>query len=170
MAKAKKAVKRGSPKTAKSGSVIVSASELAALVGLSPTTISHLAMSGGVVRTAKGRYDRDASLLAYCESLRKAAAGRASPTAEAKAELLRLQVSAAARKDALSAGEVILVADVKLEWQSTARFMRAGVLAATSRISAHLPQLGPADLAVIDRELREALTAISEDRPPGLSN
>lgn len=157
-----KPAKKGKPETA-----IVSAAELAALLGVSAKTIAHLAMSGAVVRTAKGRYDRDGSVLAYCESLRKAAAGRSSPTADEKARLVRLQADAVERKNAEAAGELVRVADVQSEWAGLARYVRAGMLAVPSRISPHLPQLGPTDLAMIDREIRDVLTGISEDQPPG---
>jgi hypothetical protein len=44
--------------------------------------------------------------------------------------------------------------------------VRAGVLAVTSRVRARLPHLTSSNLAVLDDELRQALTALVDDAAP----
>lgn len=166
MAKSNRSAKVAKKLVPKSTDAIVSAAELARLLDLSAKTVAHLAMRGDVVRTSRGAYRREASIVGYIRSLRAAASGRSSPTTEAKAELLRLQVSAAARKDALEAGELVRAADVTAWWSDICTRFRNRMLSVPMRAGAHLPQLGPADIALIDREIREALTEISEPAPP----
>ena len=49
------------------------------------------------------------------------------------------------------------------EWSDVLRQVRAGVLAVTSRVRAQLPHLTAHDAGVLDRELRQALTALADD-------
>jgi phage terminase Nu1 subunit (DNA packaging protein) len=52
---------------------------------------------------------------------------------------------------------------VAREWADVLRRVRAGVLAATSRIRARLVRLSATDAEVIDRELRDALAILADD-------
>lgn len=52
---------------------------------------------------------------------------------------------------------------VAREWADILRQVRAGVLAVVSRVRAQLPHLTTHDASVIDRELRQALTALADD-------
>lgn len=53
---------------------------------------------------------------------------------------------------------------VDREWRGTLRSIKAAMIAVTSRVRAQLPHLSTHDAAVIDREIRAALTAAGEGR------
>jgi phage terminase Nu1 subunit (DNA packaging protein) len=59
--------------------------------------------------------------------------------------------------------EMSLDADaVARQWSDILRRVRAGVLAVVSRVRAQLPHLTAHDVEVLDRELRDALTALAD--------
>lgn len=140
---------------------LVSASELAEWLGVKPNTLQHLATDGTLPRAARGKYPLRECVNAYCNALRK----RSSPTSASaeKARLVKVQADAAEHKLAVLRDEYVLADEVKTEWASIVRHVRGSLLAVTSRISGHLPQLGPPDLAVVDREIRDALTALADE-------
>ena len=57
-------------------------------------------------------------------------------------------------------GELIEAAAVEAEWSGVLRTVRVGMLAVPSRAAQRLPHLTAADVAVIDREVRDALTEV----------
>jgi hypothetical protein len=63
-------------------------------------------------------------------------------------------------------GERLRREDVERARIESYRQVRAGVLAATSRIRSRLPHLSAADAVVIDEELRAALTALADVEDP----
>jgi phage terminase Nu1 subunit (DNA packaging protein) len=136
----------------------VSATELAALLGLSAQALAGHASHGVVVRVGRGRYDKDASVTKYCAHLRKSASGRASPTSAHRTRLVAAQADLAETKAAVLRGEYVLATQVREDWSSTLRSVRASLLSITARVSARLPHLTPADFAEIDHEVRDALT------------
>lgn len=140
----------------------ITARELAALLGVSARTIRELAQEGVVVKTGKGRYALAASVRAYCERQRAAAAGRggesgvATLTAE-RARLAREQADAAAIKNAALRGDLLPAADVAASWRAILTGVRARMLAVPSRIGARAAHLSRADLEIVDSEIRDAL-------------
>lgn len=62
-------------------------------------------------------------------------------------------------------GELLDAAAVEREWSDVLRQVRAGMLAVTSRVRSRLPHLTSHDATVIDREIRDALTALGTDSP-----
>lgn len=60
-------------------------------------------------------------------------------------------------------GELVAADAVAREWADILRRVRTGVLAVTSRVRAQLPHLTAQDAAVIDRELRDALSSLADD-------
>ena len=63
-------------------------------------------------------------------------------------------------------GERLRREDVERAWVASCRQVRAGVLAATSRIRSRLLHLTAHDAVVIDEELRAALVALAEGEDP----
>lgn len=57
-------------------------------------------------------------------------------------------------------GELLAADAVAAEWSAILRSVRAGVLAVVSRVRSRLPHLSVHDAGVIDREIRDALTAL----------
>jgi terminase small subunit / prophage DNA-packing protein len=145
---------------------IVTAVELAELVGVTVQTIGSLNKRGIVVRQGRG-YARRASIQRYCGHLREMATGRggesaiASATAE-RARLAKEQADNMAMKNAALRAELLPKADVVAKWSSILRRVQAGVLAAPGRCSAMLPHLSRHDVAAIDSELRIVLTELGK--------
>jgi phage terminase Nu1 subunit (DNA packaging protein) len=65
-------------------------------------------------------------------------------------------------------GELVPAADVESAWAAILLEVRAGMLAVADRVGARLGDLTPAHLAIIDSEIREALTALGEGRGRGV--
>ena len=63
---------------------------------------------------------------------------------------------------ALKEGSSLDAGAVGRRWGDVLRRVRAGVMAVPSRVRARLPHLTAADVEVIDRELRDALTALAD--------
>lgn len=145
----------------------IAASVLADLFGVSGRTITDLASRGIIVRSGKG-YALTESVKSYCAHLRRLATGRGgeadivSATAQrgrlamAQAEHVELK-NAIARRDLVPAGEV------EAEWSGILRTVRAGMLAAPSRVQQRLPHLSAHDVAEIDTEIRQVLGELGEE-------
>ena len=73
------------------------------------------------------------------------------------------QADAIALKNAVARGALLEAAAVEREWTSVLAGVRAGVLAASSRIGQRLPHLPLEDITEIDAELRELLTGLGGD-------
>jgi phage terminase Nu1 subunit (DNA packaging protein) len=72
------------------------AEQLASLVGLSSAAVATLARRGVMIRGDRGKFNLEASVRAYCQHLREAAAGRGNgtePTEQStqRARLVRAQ-------------------------------------------------------------------------------
>jgi phage terminase Nu1 subunit (DNA packaging protein) len=146
----------------KGGTVAISGPDLAGLLGVGESTIRALAGEGRLVKLARGRFDRDASVRRYCEHLRAVAAGRGGPsgveslTAE-RARLAREQADGHALKNAVSRGELLPAERVTATWRATLADVRARMLAVPSRVGARLGHLTRDDVAAIEAEVRDAL-------------
>lgn len=146
--------------------VILATAQLADLLGLSSRRVNQLAREGIVVRSAPGKFDAPASVQNYVTHM----AGR-SQEKEAgveldreKTRLAREQAENVALKNRKARGELLDRGEVEREWSDILRKVRAGVLASTSRIRNRLPHLTIDDAEAIDRELREVLTELGDDR------
>ncbi len=142
----------------------VNAEALADLLGISKSKVGELAREGLLKRVSPGRFNRRDAVRAYCERLRQMSRrGTTDPElAEEKKRLAREQADKVALQNAASRRELLPAKGVEAEWASILRDVRAGVLAAPSRIGARLPHLSPHDASVIDDELRSALTELTE--------
>ena len=129
----------------------VSAAVLADLIGVSPRSITDLAKRGIVVRATAGKgFDLRLSLRGYADHQRKLATGRGGESAintatAQRTRLLQEQADAAALKNKRERGELLDAGEVEREWSAILAAVRAGVLAASSRVASRLPHLGRHD-------------------------
>lgn len=137
----------------------VSAAELGDLLGLSARSVTDLAAKGLAIRTGKGRYDLRGTLRAYLAHLRglAARAGDASLTAE-RAREVRERADSLALKNAAARRDLVPAAEVEVAWFGILREVRTRMLAVPSRVQQRIVGLTASDVAVIEGEVREALT------------
>jgi phage terminase Nu1 subunit (DNA packaging protein) len=76
--------------------------------------------------------------------------------------LAKGQADAITLKNARLRGSLVDAEAVKREWTNILRTVQSSVTTLPSRIGAHCPQLTPADLAKIEREVQTMLTALVE--------
>ncbi|MFN3953397.1 MAG: hypothetical protein ACK4LQ_03025 [Pararhodobacter sp.] len=142
---------------------LVTAGELADWLGMTPQRVGILARQGHLPRRADGRYPLKASVTAYAAFARVAAMGRKADEALA-AEKLRVARESAdklALANAKARGDLLAASDVERAWAGVLRDVRAGVLAAPSRIGSRLPHLTAHDVAEITKELTAVLSELS---------
>jgi len=153
----------GNPLTVKSPVGIpatVSAAELCSLTGVSQNAGREFATRGVWRKVGRDRYDARESIRAQCVDLARTAK-RGSAGSELDREKIRVQRETAdklATQNAIARGDLVPVADVKAEWESTLTDVRAAMLAIPSR----LPQLDRVTVEKLDREIRAALEALAD--------
>lgn len=141
---------------------------LAGLLGITTRRLGQLHEEGIAVKIDRGLYDAAATIQAMLAHASGKAAG-ASVELDLDRERARLakeQADAQELKNAVTRGELLMAADVERTWTDACRQLRSAMLAVTGRVRA-ATTIEAADAAVIDREIRDALTAISggEDDP-----
>lgn len=139
------------------------AERLGQLLGLSAESVRDLYRRGIVVRRSPGKYELAASIAAYCRHLREVASGRGGQDevvalASERARLAREQADAHALRNAQLRGELVALSDAEREWATTLRGVRSAMLAVPSRVRQRLGNLSAAEAAVIEDEVRRALT------------
>lgn len=141
--------------------------DMGELLGLSMTAIDRLAEEGKIVRLRPGVFDLVESVRTYCAHLRNIAAGRSGNEeddlnlTEQRAKLARAQTEAQEFKNAIARGEYVKADDVELTWTDFLRDLRSQIMAVPSRVRQIIPGLTATDAALIDRELRDALTGVA---------
>jgi len=140
----------------KTKDVEISAQALAEMIGVTAKSVAGLAVKDIAVRARRGRYWRDASILAYCGSLRSAASGRGSPAELERVGLIRAQRIQQERKNAEEQGELLSASAVEARWASRWREVSASVLSVPTLL-AQSGSLSPQDTKAIDRLLRDTL-------------
>lgn len=145
---------------------IVTAAQVADWLGLTAARVQALAREGRVPRRSDGRFDLKTAVRGYVDSLRlKGGTSALSANPELNAEKIRL-AAASARKVELqnlkTQGELLAAGEVERTWAGILRDVRAGVLAAPSRIGSRLPHLSPHDVTEIARELSAVLSELAE--------
>jgi terminase small subunit / prophage DNA-packing protein len=148
----------------------VSAVELGRIVGISGRAVRAHAAAGVLTKDSRGRYPFPGAVVQYCEHFRNLATGRGGTGAVASASvqrtrLLQEQADAAALKNKRERGELLDAGEVERTWTADYAAVRAGVLAASSRVASRLPHLTLDDVSVIDDELRSVLTERGEGGP-----
>lgn len=141
---------------------------LAGLLGITTRRLGQLHEEGIAVKIDRGLYDAAATIQAMLAHASGKAAG-ASVELDLDRERARLakeQADAQELKNAVTRGELLMAADVERTWTDACRQLRSAMLAVTGRVRA-ATTIEAADAAIIDREIRDALTAISggEDGP-----
>ncbi|WP_158873988.1 terminase small subunit [Antarcticirhabdus aurantiaca] len=143
----------------------VSTKDFGDLVGISARTVQNLIAEGTIERTASGKIPLAEATAAYCERLRKSAAGRAEAgdldlTAE-RARLAKEQADAQEMKNAVGRGELLKAADVQRAWADILRMVQALMLSLSSKVQQKLPHLTAHDIDEIDRVVRRILEEAS---------
>lgn len=147
--------------------VVVAASDLAEMFGVSRRSVSEFSERGIIERVGRNRFALQRSVKLYCEHLRSVAAGRGGDgtqelTAE-RARLAREQADATALKNAVARRDLVPTHQVEREWVTVCRKIRNAVLAVPSRVRQTLPHLTVFDVEQISRELRLALTDLGKN-------
>lgn len=140
---------------------------LAGLLGISTRRLDQLVEEGIAVRPSPGMFDAAKTIQAYIAHASGKAAGAAAvlDLDREKARLAKEQADGHALKNAVARGEFVAVADVTREWEDIVRTMRSAMLAVPSRCRRQAgSSFGPTEIAIIDREIRDALEAISNDQ------
>jgi phage terminase Nu1 subunit (DNA packaging protein) len=143
----------------------VRAGELADWLGVSERTIAEYARRGIIARSGRGTFPLKESVRAVASHFREQASQRGT-TAGLSAERerkVREEADKLAMQNAAARREMVSVAAVADEWSDILRLVRSRMLAAPSRIQQQLGHLSAHDLDVIDRELRDALTDLSNN-------
>jgi phage terminase Nu1 subunit (DNA packaging protein) len=78
-------------------------------------------------------------------------------------QLIAEQTIKLRRENQVKAGELVKRDVVLREWQNVLRYVRDGLLAVPSRVQQKLGHLTPADIAAIDREIRDVLAELGDD-------
>ncbi|WP_210878076.1 terminase small subunit [Roseovarius autotrophicus] len=145
--------------------VRIGGADLCTLLRISPAALTALVQRDLAVRLGRDNYDLTETVGRYTEHLRGIAAGRGGEaesltlTGE-RARLARAQADAQELKNASLRGELVKAEDVAREWADILRGLRSQLLAIPSRLRADLGHLTAADVAQIDRALRDVLTEI----------
>lgn len=142
--------------------------QMAALLGVSTKTVAQLVRDGHLKKAGRGKYVL-ASVTIYIEHLRTLAAKHGRPVTansewnDQRTRLAKAQADEKELKAAALRGELVEADKVEREWSDVLRKVRAGVLAAPSRVRQRLPHLSAQDAAEIDAELRRTLEELADD-------
>lgn len=147
--------------------LIVGAREVADWIGASDRTVRELADKGIAVRVGRGKYDLRETIRNYSAHMREVSAGRGGETqildlTEQRARLAKEQADGQEIKNAQLRGELVSAVEVARQWEDMIRTAAAAMLAVPSRCADRL-SLERFQTEVIDREIREALEALSND-------
>lgn len=136
---------------------LLSASELAAILGLSLRQLHSLAASGLLETVGRNAYPARRCILAYIERQRS----RQGSDALAGAKLRQAEAAAAKLEigNQKARSELLEAADVERAWATVLRDVRAALLAVPARVGSHL---SPTDVARVDSEIRAALEALAK--------
>ena len=135
--------------------------DLAIWAGLSMKSVREYAFKGLFVSAGPGRYKLVPSMNAYCEFLRKGAAGRSTVSEASRARLLDAQAQQAEAKAGLLSGKLLLKQDMDAHLAAYLRQLRSMMLALPSRVGGQVPGLGLEVMDIMDREVRNILTEMA---------
>ena len=148
---------------------------VAALLGITSRRLNQLAEEGIAVRAGHGSFDAPATVQAYIAHVSGKAAGKAIELDldREKARLAKEQADGHELRNAQTRGELVPAADVVREWEDIIRTVRSAMLAVPSRCRRRSSTFGAAEIDIVDREIRDALEALSNDEidaPPGAAS
>lgn len=154
--------------------LIASAKDLGVWLDVSDRSVRDMADKGIVIRVAVGKYDLQASVIGVMRHQRAIAAGRGGANqvldlTEQRARHAKEQADNLAIKNAQLRGELVSAIEAGREWEDMIRTASAAMLGVPSRCAERLG-LERFQTETIDREIREALEALSNepiaDDPP----
>ena len=145
----------------------IGGADLCNLLRITPAALTGLVKRELAMKLGHDAYDLAETVGRYVEHLRGTAAGRGGEeqvltlTGE-RARLARAQADAQELKNATLRGELVPASEVERAWADTLRGLRSQLLAVPSRIRSDLGNLTPADVAQIDRIMRDTLADLGE--------
>jgi phage terminase Nu1 subunit (DNA packaging protein) len=147
---------------AKDNPSIVSAAVVADWLSMTERNVRKLTAAGVFVVVRRGKYDLKACVVAYVEYLRRQGGGMTA--AVERSRLLKAQADQAEHNLAVARGSMVDAVAKEAEWFGVLTKVRNRILACPSRVRSRLPHLTRHDSVEIDRELRDALIELGEDR------
>ncbi|CAN7201878.1 hypothetical protein LJR030_000512 [Rhizobium sp. LjRoot30] len=135
---------------------------LAGLLGISTRRLGQLVSEGIAVKVDRGLFDAAATI----QNMLAHASGKAAGASveldldRERARLAKEQADGQALKNQVTRGELLDAGDVERTWADACRRLRSEMLAVVGRVRA-ATTIEAADAAVIDREIRDALTALA---------
>ncbi len=151
----------------KDDDILVDVATLASVFACDERTVRGYAERGIAVKSGRGRYLLKASTRNLIEHLRETASGRGgheaveSLTAE-RARLAKEQADGHALKNQLARGELIEAAIVQDRWSGVCASIRQKMLAIPTQAAAAMPAMSRAEIDVLDRLIRDALTELAD--------
>jgi terminase small subunit / prophage DNA-packing protein len=127
---------------------------LANALGLSTRRIAAMVKEGTVIKRARDSFDWVLSVQNYLAKQR--------PESNSKDRLTSAQADLAELKLAEAKGELLPASQIETEWGGIVRDATAAILGVTAKVQGRLGHLSNHDAAVIDSEIRLALTALGE--------
>jgi phage terminase Nu1 subunit (DNA packaging protein) len=150
----------------KPDSNLVTAHALADLLGLSDRAVRDLGTRGIAVKAADGVYRQRESVRSYCTHIREMAGGRAGSKTltEERVRIATAQANKLERENAVARNEMLPAKEVERAWAGVLRDVRSAMLALPSRFQMRLTGLSLSvhDVSEIDREIRDALTEVTQ--------
>jgi hypothetical protein len=143
---------------------IVTGQVLAARLGLTATRVSKLAGDGVMVRAARGKYRAWASAKSYCESLRKAASGRESATAQARRRLIEAQALRAEKLYQKECGHLVEAGRAEREMGETLKQLFREIVLFPWRLANAAPQVDRYVALELENGLRRLLSNVVAGR------
>ena len=152
--------------------MIMKTEEIARLFGVTTRRVNQLAVDGVFQRVDAGKFDATQCVSAYVAHNVNKAAGKeiALDLDRERARLAKLQADGHELKNAQARDELMPRADVVRGWTDILRKVRAGMLAIPSRVRQQIPTIDAAQAAIIDREIRDALTALGNNNAGSNNN
>jgi phage terminase Nu1 subunit (DNA packaging protein) len=161
-------VRAATPKKPKATESDMTQAAFAEHVGISRQRVSRFVREGAIPTNPDGKIPHPAGLHAFVEHLCETAAGRGGGSAQAelakeRAALAGAQREAVELKNKAHRDDYVLLADVEKKWIQSCTYVRNRLLAIPSHLPTDLPHLNRAELSVIDRYIRDALTEIADE-------
>lgn len=144
----------------------VRAIELAEWLGVSERAVADYAHRGIITRCGRAVFPLKESIRSVCHHFREAASARGATSGGLTAQrerIAREQADKLEMQNAASRREMLPAKAVADEWASVLRMVRSRMLASPSRIQQKLGHLSAHDVAIIDREMRDALEELSNN-------
>jgi phage terminase Nu1 subunit (DNA packaging protein) len=142
----------------------VTAAELAWRYDCTTRQVGALAQAGIVVRIGRGRYDERASTRNYIAHLRKQAAGRVGPGADANAQYKAVRTRLLELRLKRESGELLDREDVCQNWAQIVLGIRAHVLGIPNAFHFEEPSLTTHAKGTLDRLCRDRLEDMAMQR------